>query len=210
MGDIKISKITLGCYMTNCYFLYREGSKETIVVDPADKGERIYEGLTERGLEVKAILLTHGHFDHILGVKGLKEKAGCKVYAYEEEDPLLMDPAVNVSEGIGRPVMIKADHFFKDGECCTLAGMTFKVIHTPGHTQGSCCYYFEEAGILISGDTLFCESVGRTDFPTGSSRKIIESITTKLSVLPENTKVYPGHGESTTIGYENENNPYIS
>lgn len=209
MGDIKIGRITLGSFMTNCYFLYREGENDAIVVDPADNGGYIYDGLLSKGINVKAILLTHGHFDHIYGVKELKQKSGAKVYALEDEDALLKDIKKNVSAQTGRCVTVEADELLKDGDRVTLFGMTFTAIHTPGHTSGSTCYYFEEAGILIAGDTLFAGSVGRSDLPTGSAKTLIESVNNKLMCLPDNTRVYPGHGEKTTIGWERDNNPFL-
>jgi len=210
MGEIKIGKLTLGMYQTNCYLVYREGSPDVLVFDPADNGDMIYEKLTEKGFDIKAILLTHGHFDHVWGVKELKEKSHAKVYAYEDEDALLKEPALNVSDRMRRPVIVSADELLRDNAEITLSDMTFKVIHTPGHTAGSCCYYFEEAKILVAGDTLFMESVGRADFPTGSETTLIRSITEKLMALPDDVRVYPGHGCSTTIGYERENNPFIN
>lgn len=209
MADIKIGRIQLGMYQTNCYFLYREGNSEAVVIDPADSGDYIYEAMTGKGFVPVAILLTHGHFDHIYGVKKLKAKAGCKVYAFEAEKELLEDPHVNCSNSVGRPEIVVPDYFFKDGEECEFASIKIKVIHTPGHTEGSCCFYVKEAGILVAGDTLFCESVGRSDLPTGSTRKLINSIKEKLCILPDNTRVYPGHGGSTTIINEKENNPFI-
>ena len=209
MADIKIGKITLGMCQTNCYFLYKEGSSEVIFVDPADSGDYICEKLAEKGFSVKVILLTHGHFDHILGVSAMKAKSGAKVYALEEERELLMNSHINLSNSMGKPVIVEADNYLRDGEEVTLCDMTFKVIHTPGHTEGSCCFYFEEAGILVAGDTLFFESVGRSDFPTGSGKKLIEAINTKLMELPDSVKVYPGHGGTTTIGNERENNPFL-
>lgn len=210
MGNIKIGRIQLGMYQTNCYFLYKEGSTDAIVVDPADSGDFIFQKLSDNGFCVKAILLTHGHFDHIYGVKKLREKSGAKVYALDKEAELLSDPHMNVSEMVGRPEILTPDIFLRDKEKLTLCDMTFEVISTPGHTEGSACYYFEEAGILVSGDTLFCESVGRADFPTGSERKLIESIKERLLCLDDSVRVYPGHGGSTTIGSERENNPFIN
>lgn len=209
MADIKIGRIVMGTCRTNCYFLYREGSNNIVFVDPADSGDYIYNALKEKGLIVKAILLTHGHFDHIWGVKKLKNLAECKVYACDKEKNVLGNMELNISEQAGRPCELEADEWLRDGEEVELCGITFKVLHTPGHTEGSCSYYVEEAGFLISGDTLFQGSIGRTDFATGSERTLLNSVEEKLFVLPEETKVYPGHGESTTIGFEKENNPFF-
>lgn len=209
MADIKIGRIVMGTCRTNCYFLYREGSSDIVFVDPADSGDYIYNALKEKGLIVKAILLTHGHFDHIWGVKKLKNLAECKVYACDKEKNVLGNMELNISEQAGRPCELEADEWLRDGEEVELCGINFKVLHTPGHTEGSCSYYVEEAGFLISGDTLFLGSIGRTDFATGSERTLLNSVEEKLFVLPEETKVYPGHGESTTIGFEKENNPFF-
>ena len=218
MGEIKIGRMMMGVCQTNCYFLYRDGEHETIVVDPADKGANIYAALQKNGFRVVGILLTHGHFDHIWGLDALRDAANAaaeadglepvKTYACEAERELLKSPRLNVSEQAGRACATFADVYVKDGEEISLAGMNCQVIATPGHTAGGCCYYFKEAGILVSGDTLFAESVGRTDFPTGSMGTLVRSIKEKLFVLPDDTRVYPGHGESTTIGYEKKNNPF--
>lgn len=218
MAQIKIGKMVLGVCQTNCYFLYREGGAECIVVDPADQGVNIFRALRKNGFRVAGILLTHGHFDHIWGLDELRDAANAasdedaepvKAYAYEAERVLLQDADKNVSRQAGRPCTTYADVYVKDGQEITIAGMTCKVIATPGHTAGGCCYYFEEAGFLLSGDTLFAESVGRTDFPTGSMSTLVRSVREKLFVLPDDTKVYPGHGESTTIGHEKEYNPFL-
>lgn len=209
MADLKIGRIMLGICQTNCYFVYREGSSQALVFDPADKGDYIYNGLKEKGFTVAAILLTHGHFDHIWGVEALKELSGVKVYAYEEEREVCENASVNVSKGAGRPCIVQADTYLKDGEERTIEGISFKLLATPGHTKGSCCYYFEDDKILISGDTLFQESVGRTDLPTGSMSTLVRSVKEKLMPLPEDVRVYPGHGEATTIRYEKQYNPFI-
>lgn len=218
MAEIKIGRMVLGICQTNCYFLYRAGAPEAIVVDPADNGARIAEALERNGFRVAGILITHGHFDHILGCDELKaaaneaaEQCGAEpvmVYACEAERELLNDARLNLSKGMSGPYTCDADVYVKEGEEISVAGMTCKVIETPGHTVGGCCYYFEEAGILVSGDTLFQESVGRTDFPTGSMSTLVRSIKEKLFVLPEETLVYPGHGDSTTIGSEKKYNPF--
>lgn len=209
MGKLKIGRIVLGMCQTNCYFVYEEGKSQALVFDPADKGDYIYNGLKEQGFSVEAILLTHGHFDHIWGVEKLKELSGAKVYAYEEEKEVCENPSLNVSKGAGRACAVQADVYGKDGERLKIAGMSCVLIGTPGHTKGSCCYYFEEDGFLVSGDTLFQESVGRTDLPTGSMSALVRSVKDKLLVLPDEVKVYPGHGESTTIGYERQYNPFL-
>ena len=209
MSGIKIGRMVLSMCQTNCYFLYREDAKECILIDPADQGQQIYNALSKNGFTIQAILLTHGHFDHIWGANEVRSLAGVKMYAYEQEKELLNSEKLNVSKGAGRPYTVEADVYLKDGETLTVADMTCKCIATPGHTAGSCCYYFEDAGILVSGDTLFQESVGRTDLPTGNMRTLMNSVKQKLFVLPEETKVYPGHGESTTIGYEKKYNPYV-
>ncbi len=209
MSDIKIGHIMLGPVATNSYFVYREGSNEVIFFDPADIGAYIYEQLKNRGFSVKAIYLTHAHFDHIWGCNELRELSGAKVYAHKKERVLCESAEANVSAQAGRPYVVKVDGYLDDDQICTEGDISFKVLYTPGHTVGSCCYYFEEAGILISGDTLFCESVGRTDLPTGSQSTMIRSIYDKLICLPEDTRVYPGHGLSTTIGYEKDHNPCL-
>ncbi|MDE7223606.1 MAG: MBL fold metallo-hydrolase [Acetatifactor sp.] len=210
MAETKIGRMVLGSYQTNCYFIYQEDKKRAIVVDPADQGKKIYDALLRNGITVEAILLTHGHFDHIWGTKELRESTGVKLYALDAEKALCEDTHNNVSDMTGRPYTVTPDEYLRDGQELTLAGISFRVIATPGHTIGSCCYYFPGTGFLVSGDTLFAESVGRTDFPTGSMSSIVRSIKEKLYVLPGETKVYPGHGDSTTIEHEMQYNPFTA
>ncbi|MBQ7774746.1 MAG: MBL fold metallo-hydrolase [Lachnospiraceae bacterium] len=210
MAEIKIGKMVLGSYQTNCYFVYHADTKKAVIIDPADGGAQIYSALQRNGFTVEAILLTHAHFDHIWGSKELRELSGAKIYALEEEKALCENSHNNVSEWAGRAYTVVPDEYVKDGAELCFDNMIFKVIATPGHTIGSCCYYVEKADMLISGDTLFYESTGRTDFPTGSMGSIVRSIREKLFVLPEDTKVYPGHGESTTIGHEKRYNPFVA
>lgn len=209
MADIKIGRMVLGSVGTNCYFVYRDGSSQVIFFDPADRGDYIATQLADRGFSVSSIYLTHGHFDHIWGNNKLRELSGAKVHALDAEKALCEDARLNVSAQAGRAYTAIVDEYLKDGQEIVEGDITIKVIATPGHTEGSCCYYIEEAGILICGDTLFQESVGRTDLPTGSGSKLNRSVQDKLFVLPDETKVYPGHGDSTSIGHEKMYNPFF-
>ncbi|MGN1204171.1 MAG: MBL fold metallo-hydrolase [Lachnospiraceae bacterium] len=209
MAELKIGRMVLGNCSTNCYFLYEEGKQDAIVVDPADRGAWIYEKLNANGFQVAAIFLTHGHFDHILGVKELKELSHAKTYMLKEEVPLSSDLHQNLSDMFGRAVTFMPDVEVSDNETITVSGITCKVIATPGHTEGSCCYYFPEAGFLLCGDTIFLESVGRTDFPTGSGSRLLASVKEKIFTLPETTKLYPGHGDFTTVEHEKKFNPFF-
>ncbi|NLG04095.1 MAG: MBL fold metallo-hydrolase [Clostridia bacterium] len=207
MAELKIGRMVMGPVGTNCYFVYNE-NKEAIVFDPPTGGKELFERLTSNGLTIEAILLTHGHFDHIMGVNELRKCAGVKVYACEEEQEVCESSEMNCSDQIGRPYVTQADVYVRDEEEIQIKDMKCRLLHTPGHTKGSCCYYFYEDGLLISGDTLFAGSVGRTDLPTGSMGTLERSISQKLSKLPDDTKVYPGHGDQTTIEFERKHNPF--
>lgn len=207
---MKIEMMVLGDVRTNCYLLINEETKEALVVDPADRADVIVRKLIDEGLTLKAILLTHGHGDHILAVGDLKKQFGVKVYAAKAEEALLSDAAQNLSKALfGIVVTVKPDILLEDGQEFEAAGIRLRMLHTPGHTPGGCCYYQAEEKILFSGDTLFCGSIGRTDFPGGSLSELVRSVKEKLLVLPEDVKVYPGHEEITTIGHEKRYNPYM-
>ncbi|MCI8370896.1 MAG: MBL fold metallo-hydrolase [Lachnospiraceae bacterium] len=209
MSQYKVKLLVLGPVSTDCYILYREGSKRAILIDPADTAGKIVDTLTELELEPEAVLLTHGHFDHIMAVTELKDRYGMKVYAHEEEAEIAENPGLNLSNQFGLSYALKVDETVREGEILEIAGFSLKVLHTPGHTKGSVCYYMEEDKLLFSGDTLFAGSVGRSDFPTGSGAVLIRSIQEKLATLPEDVQVFPGHGEQTNIGYEKTHNPFI-
>lgn len=208
MSELRIKTCVLGAVSTNCYLIYNEETKAAVIVDPADNGAYILNKCRELGITPEAVLLTHGHFDHILAVEDIRRAFHCKVYAGIREDLLLQDPFQNLSGSMGSEQMsLSADVLVRDGEKLSLIGFEWTVIETPGHTAGSVCYYLKSEDVLISGDTLFAESLGRTDLPTGSAGEIVRSITDKLLVLPEDTMVYPGHGDPTTIVHEKMYNP---
>ncbi len=209
MGDIIIRSMALGMASANCYVVYNKDSKECIIVDAPDGAGRIITELDKSGLTPVAVLLTHSHFDHIGSAKELRERYNIQVCCHDAESELLREPMLNLTAMVGRGYGLEADRTFIDGEELELAGIKIRVIHTPGHTAGGACYYLYEDDILISGDTLFAESVGRCDFPTGSSRILTDSIKNKLFTLPDETIVYPGHEESTTIGHEKHYNRYV-
>lgn len=208
MSKFRIKTCTVGQMGTNCYIVYQEDLKRGVIVDPGENGPYILNTCRELGVTPEAVALTHGHFDHIMAVEEVKEAfPGILVYAAEKEAGLLADPGLNLSQVFGKGFSVKADRLMREGDIMNLAGMKWTVMETPGHTAGSVCFLPEGEGVVISGDTLFAESLGRTDFPTGSAAEIIKSITGKLFVLPEDTMVYPGHGDPTTIGHEKKYNP---
>lgn len=204
----RIEQMVLGMVSTNTWFLMNEENKELLIIDPADETERIQVKISQMGGIPRAVLLTHGHFDHMMAAGDLRKTYHIPVYAYESEKALLENPGANLSGAWSSPHVLTADQWVKEGEELNLAGMKLQVFHTPGHTAGSCCYYLQEEKVLFSGDTLFAGSVGRTDFPTSSTRDIRESLYRLLEELPEETRVCPGHNEETTIGYEKRYNPF--
>ena len=209
MSRIIVKFRTLGEVQTNCYFVFREDTKDCVIVDPAAEPERIEELIQKMELQPGAILLTHGHFDHIMAVDAVRERYQIPVYAAEAERNTLADESYNMAAMIGVSALsVQADHWLQDGDEIELLGQPVRCLLTPGHTEGGMCYYFPKAGILFSGDTLFRESVGRTDFPGGSMSVLIRSIREKLFVLPEAVQVYPGHGLITSIQNEKMFNPF--
>jgi glyoxylase-like metal-dependent hydrolase (beta-lactamase superfamily II) len=208
MGLLKCETLVVGQMQTNCYFLYDEDTKDCLIVDPGDEAEKIIGFIHKKEFHVKAILLTHGHFDHITAAEQVREETGVEIYASKEEQELLEDAHLNISVMVRKPTTLKADRWFEDGQEVEMLGQTMRCIGTPGHTHGGMCYYFPKAGILFSGDTLFQESVGRTDFPTGSISEMIASIREKLLPLPDAVRVFPGHGLMTTMQNERMFNPY--
>lgn len=205
---MRMTRIMVGAIATNCYIVSDENTKKAFIVDPGGNPEKIKNKVAEAGLTVEAILLTHGHFDHMMGTDELRDFYGVKVYLGEAEKELIADPQQNVSAMFGKPVATTADVFVKDGEVLEIAGFKIQVLATPGHTKGGVCYYLKEHDAAFSGDTVFQCSVGRTDFPGGSASELSRSIREKLFVLPEDTQLFPGHGDSTVVSYEKKYNPF--
>lgn len=206
---MKIEQYCVGAVQTNCYFVINDETQEMLIIDPGDSASFLADKIRQENLKPQAVLLTHGHFDHAMAAEELAGMFDIQIYAHEKEKDTLAQPGLNVSGMIGRGDVYHADVFVKDGEVLTLAGMEVKVLYTPGHTEGGCCYYIEKEKALFSGDTLFCQSVGRTDFPRGSMSELVRSIKEKLLPLPDEVKVYPGHMGTTTIGMERMGNPFI-
>ena len=189
--------------VTNCYIVQDEKSKETMVIDPAGDVDKIVEILDILNAKLKYIYLTHCHGDHIGGVTELKERKGGKILAHRNAAENLLDPNISLTTYIGfEGLVIKVDSRVDDGDLIHLGNLEFRVIHTPGHTSGGSCLYCEEEKLLFSGDTLFRGTWGRTDVPTGNFEDVINSITKKMMILPDETIVYPGHGKSTMIREE--------
>ena len=207
---MKIEKFVTGIISTNCYIVTNEETKETVIVDPANLSKAMIGYIEEEELVIKAILLTHAHFDHIMGIDKVIDRYGeMPVYVEESDLELLHTPSMNESTVYTNGYSYPGGDVIHDGDVLHLIGEDFRVIHTPGHTKGSCCYYIKDEGVLFSGDTLFCGSVGRTDFPGGSSAEIVKSLHKLVDTLPEDTEVFPGHDASTTIGYEKRYNPFV-
>ena len=209
MKNSELQTCVLGSVSTNCYLLKNKNTGDLLIVDPADHAQEIFSRIREMQAKPAAILLTHGHYDHILAVEDVKKEYQIPVYACEKEAGTLLYPSANLSGYGNRSCSLKADILLEDLQAFEAAGFSVQMLHTPGHTPGSCCYYLKDEGILFSGDTLFYGSVGRTDFPGGSTAQIVESLHRLTDSLPEETEVYPGHDISTTIGYEKRYNPFV-
>lgn len=207
-NGLNIDIVNVGIIGTNCYIIHND-KKEAIVIDAGDDAHKIYDKVEELGVKVVALMLTHGHFDHISAVDEVAQHYGVTVYAGKGETRLLTDAKMNGSAYYRRDKTVSEFEKLEDNRDIELGGIKFKVMFTPGHTEGSVCYYVEDAKVLFSGDTLFKESVGRTDMATGDDKKIIESLD-KLMKLDDDVDVYPGHSEESTIGYERRFNPYIN
>jgi hydroxyacylglutathione hydrolase len=201
----------VGPLQCNCTILGDPVTHEAIVIDPGEEISRIHRRLSELGLKVTQILITHAHIDHVGGALLLKRLTGAPILLNENDLALLqmMDMQADWL-GVETPETESPDASLQDGLKVGLDSYPAQVLHTPGHTQGSVCLYFKPLKLLVAGDTLFSGSIGRTDLPGGNSKQILDSIHSRLLVLPEDTRVLPGHGPITTIGQEKERNPFLS
>lgn len=206
---MKVEIFVTGIISTNCYAVINEETKEAVLIDPAAYPRKLKNYISEEGLKIKAILLTHGHFDHIMGIDEVLSEFPVPVYVHENEAELIADPVLNESRTYTKGYSFDKAEYIRDGQVLHLIGYAFQVIHTPGHTSGGVSYYVESEHVVFSGDTLFYGSVGRTDFPTSSTSELIRSIREKLFLLPDETVVYPGHMGATSIGNEKNINPYV-
>ena len=207
---LKVYPMPLGAYQTNCYIL--SVGERAIIVDPGDEAQKVIKYLETNGLKPEAILITHGHLDHIGALEEVQKKYEIPVYTHEEEKEFFTNSKYNFSHNSRKPIEfdeLSAFNFFAEDGIIEILDQKITVFHVPGHSPGSLAFYFKDANIVLSGDALFKGSIGRTDFPNGSHEQLIKNIATKLFTLPDATVVYPGHGAATTIGDEKRMNPFF-
>ncbi len=209
---MEINCLVLGLYETNCYVLREDSAvSQCLIIDTGLDPNGMLEYLTAKKLQPVAVVLTHGHADHIGGVEGIKSNyAETVIYVHQADESMLTNEQKNLSLITGCTVNCpQADVLLKDGDIIDEAQIRLTVLHAPGHSPGGICLYSQDQQFLFSGDTLFADSIGRTDFPGGSMPQLVRSIRERLFVLPDTTVVYPGHGSQTTIGHEKKYNPFV-
>lgn len=205
---MKIIQLEVGSLGTNCYIAYCENTKKAVIIDPGGDAAKILAAVAREGLLVEAVINTHGHADHVLANVKVQEATGAPLWIHSADADMLGSGSRNLSAFLGGATSCgKADRLLADGEVLPIGDFTLTVLHTPGHTPGGISLLFDKT--VFVGDTLFAESIGRTDFPGGSYSQLIHSIQTKLMALDDEVKAYPGHGPATTIGWERRQNPFI-
>lgn len=206
--DFSVKTFVVGPVGTNCYVLKDNASNEGIVIDPGDDPQKILSYIGGENIDIKLLVLTHGHFDHIGAVEELRNSLKVPVAVHAADAPMITDGRLNLSAFVGGLVETQpADIILHEGDNISFGKCSLRVISTPGHTNGGICLH--GGGALFSGDTLFAGSVGRTDFPDGSLEEIIKSVKTRLGRVEDMAKVFPGHGPATSMGVERESNPYF-
>jgi hydroxyacylglutathione hydrolase len=205
-----MNTVIVGPLSVNCFVLGCQDTREGIVVDAGGDADRILSAVERLGLKIGHLINTHGHFDHIGANRLVLEKTGARLMIHQADAAMLGQASkVGKAYGMAAEDSPQPDEFLVDGMVFTFGNCSLKVLHTPGHTQGGCCLYFEKEKKVITGDTLFADSIGRTDLPGGSHEQLLDSIRTKLFTLPDDVTAFPGHGPETTIGHEKRTNPYF-
>jgi hydroxyacylglutathione hydrolase len=205
-----LEMITVGPFQENCYVIGDESSGAGAVIDPGDEAVRIALLVEQTGLQVEQIVITHAHIDHVGAVAALVDEYSCPVLMHAEAEPMLEQlPTQAMMMGLRFGKVPKVHRYVEDNEVLTVGGLELRSLYTPGHAPGHLAFYVEGEGMVLSGDALFAGSVGRVDLPGGSMEVLMRSIEQRLLTLPDETRVYPGHGPPTTIGEEKMNNPFV-
>ena len=205
-----LEMLTVGPFQENCYVLGDEASGVGAVVDPGDEASRIAMAVEQTGLEIGSIIVTHAHIDHVGAVAALVDEYSCPVLMHAEAEPMLEQvPTQAMMMGLRFGKVPTVDHHIGEGEMVEVGDLRLRPLYTPGHAPGHLAFYIEEEGLVLSGDALFAGSVGRVDLPGGSMEVLMRSIEERLMTLPDETRVYPGHGPQTEIGSERATNPFL-
>jgi glyoxylase-like metal-dependent hydrolase (beta-lactamase superfamily II) len=209
--ELEVRGVVVGLFRENCWIVGSRKHGEACVIDPGDEPEQILALARDMGVRITRVVASHAHIDHIMAARAIVEATGAP-FLLHESDQFIADNLPNAARmwlGQEIPPAPRPDAYPTDGQDLEIAGVTVRVIHTPGHTPGSLCLYAADAKLLFSGDTLFRESIGRTDLPGGDTEQILRSIAQRLYALPEDTRVLPGHMQETTIAHERAHNPFV-